>query len=159
MDSGTLLHTFLVLHIVGLVLAGGVSISNLIIFKELWAQYESHNPDSSTVFKTISKLQPLGMAGLMLLILSGISMLATVHWSFLSMRWLQLKLVLVVLIFVNGFTLGRTQALKLAALMSENKKKDEPADVALLRRNFRLFQLTQLSLVLLIVVLSIFKFN
>jgi hypothetical protein len=83
-----------------------------------------------------------------------------VEWAFLSLLWFKTKLSIVVLIFVNGFTMSRIQTLKLQAFLSEEEKSTEcQPDIPRLKRNLQVFHLTQLSLFVLIIIVSVFRFG
>jgi hypothetical protein len=160
MNTQIILPLVLTLHIVGLILAIGVTIANFVTYKNFWTLYDADRQKGLSAFRAYLKLQPYGFLGLGLLILTGITMLWLFQWTFISLLWFKIKLSLVVLIFVNGFTLGMTSTMKLQTLLSEESKPGAPPpDVASIRKTTQAFQLIQLSLFFLIIVLSIFRFN
>ena len=160
MISQTILHTNLVVHIVGISMVLGITIANYVAFKQFWKLYDTNKGQGLSAFQAISKFQIVGITGLLLLILSGIIMLYLFQWTFYELLWFKIKLCLVLLIFINGFTMGRIQTLKLIAFLSEARASSEsPEDIALLKRNLRVFHLTQLMLFFLIIVVSVFRFS
>jgi hypothetical protein len=160
MNTQIILPLTLVLHIIGIVLAMGVTIANFVTYKNFWALYDTDKQKGLAAFNAYLKLQPYGFLGLGLVILSGITMLWFFQWTLISLLWFKIKLALVILIFVNGFTLGMTSTMKLQALLLGDPKTGEPkANIASIRKTARLFQLIQLSLFFLIIVLSIFRFS
>jgi len=158
MASETLYQTVLVLHIMGLITAAGVTVTSYFAFKEFWKLYDTSNPQGLSAFKAMSKLQMVGMFGLILLVLSGVGMLAIVDWEYGSQLWFKVKLILVALIFVNSFTQGRIQTLKLRALIHGQKPVDNN-EVELLKRNLAIFQLSQIAIIALIIICSVYKFT
>ena len=160
MISQTILHTTLVVHIVGISMVLGITIANYVAFKQFWKLYDINKEQGLSAFRAISKFQVVGITGLLLLILSGIIMLYLFQWTFYELLWFKIKLCLVLLIFINGFTMGRIQTLKLMTFLSKVKAPSESTkDIALLKRNLRVFHLTQLMLFFLIIVVSVFRFN
>jgi len=160
MISQTILHTTLVVHIVGISMVLGITIANYVAFKQFWKLYDINKEQGLSAFRAISKFQVVGITGLLLLILSGTIMLYLFQWTFYELLWFKIKLCLVLLIFINGFTMGRIQTLKLIAFLSEARAPSEsPKDIALLKRNLRIFHLTQLLLFFLIIVVSVFRFS
>src|SRR5258705_7356439 len=153
MMSQTILHTALVVHIIGISMILGITIANYVAFKQFWKLYDTHKEQGLSAFQAISKFQIVGITGLLLLILSGTIMLYLFQWTFYELLWFKIKLCLVLLIFINGFTMGRIQTLKLMAFLSGVRATGEsPEDIVLLKRNLRVFHLTQLMLFFLIIV-------
>jgi hypothetical protein len=153
MKTQTLLEFTLFLHFLGFVMGGGTLLGNLVAFKHCWKLFDADRQGGTAAFKVLSRLQIVGMIGILLLIITGVIMLWMLEWTFVSLLWFQIKLALVVLIFVNGFTIGRSQTLKLQSLLSG--EKDRPIDTQKLRANLRVFQSTQLLIFLVIVFLSV----
>jgi hypothetical protein len=155
----TLSKVLLVVHLLALATAMGITLANYVMFRQFWRLLALNKEQGLAAFRAISTLQIFGIVGLLLLILTGIGMLAIYQWTFISLLWFQVKLVLVALLFVNGFSLGRTQSLKLQSLLSSEPASQQPQpDIALLNRNFRIFQLTQLTIFGLIIIASVFRF-
>jgi len=160
MNNQTILNISLVLHLIALSLAMGITIANYVASKQFWKLYDTNKEQGLAAFSSISKFQLFGTIGLLLLIISGITLLYLFQWTFISLLWFKIKLSIVVLIFVNGFTIGRMQTLKLQALLTKEGKSNElQTDTINLRRNLQIFHLTQLSLFILIIVLAVFRFS
>jgi hypothetical protein len=160
MNTQTVLNIALVLHLIAMSMVIGVVIANYITFKQLWGLYDENSESGLSAFRRISKLQVAGMIGLLLLILSGLTMLYLFHWTLVSLFWFRIKLLIVVLILVNGFTMGRIQTVKFQTFLSEKRESGQlRTDTGKLRRNLQIFNLTQLSLFLLVIVFSVFRFN
>lgn len=147
------------LHIFAFVAAIGATLTNLIAYRQFWKIYSRDRLQGISAFSIIQGLQIAGMAGMIVLLLAGIGMLAIAHWSFVELTWFQIKLAVIALIFVNGFTTGRTSTMKLKALVEAGPKGPAEAEVALLKSRVRLFFAIQLALFATIVILSVFRFN
>ena len=156
----TLYQIVKTLHIFGFIVTVGITIANLIAHQQFWKLYRRDQAQGISAFQIVEKLQIAGMVGMIVVLLAGISMLAIMHWSFVTILWFQIKLTLIVLIFVNGVTMGRTSAMKVQALI---KQKQQPSDlhatVDTVQNRTRLFFTTQLILFSTIVVLSVFRFT
>ena len=144
------------LHIIGFATAFGISLATFFAYNRFWQLYEINREQGLSAFKAFTFLQRVGMSGLMLVLLAGISMLALSNWSFVSQLWFQIKLGLIALIFVNGFTLGRTSTIKLDHFI--NQGIYEGHDALKLQANLRRFLLIQILLYVTIIFLSVYRF-
>lgn len=148
------------LHIIGFITAIGVTLATLIAYTQFWKLYDTNNEQGAAAFRSFSQLQTAGMIGLFLALLGGIIMLALAHWSFTALLWFKIKMGLVILILVNGFTLGRTTSLRLSELIAPDHRSDEDArDVQSLRRRLNVFLVLQLGIYAAIIILSVFRFG
>ncbi|HEX8038541.1 MAG TPA: hypothetical protein VF490_05300, partial [Chryseosolibacter sp.] len=96
--------------------------------------------------------------GLLLVLAAGIAMLMLADYSFAAQLWFQIKLVVILLLLVNGFTSGRSAAVRLQSLLSgSNSYPDQ--EVVVLRNSMKRFQTAQLILFAIVVVLSVFRFS
>lgn len=160
MTSAVLFQVFLVLHILGISTAIGITLANMAFYRRFWNLYASNPEQGLPMFRLASTFQILGMAGLFLAILSGISMLLIAHGAFASFLWFRIKMSLVLLLFVNGFTLGRSNSLKINRFLKGKPMEGKrPLTLKSLKRNLNLFQFTQLFLFLIIIILVIFQFR
>ena len=160
MITDTIYPLLLILHLSGMAIAAGITFANFIAYKQFWKLYSINKAQGVLSFRGINKFNLFGMLSLFLTILSGMGMLWMVDWVFVQLLWFEIKLTLVVLLFVNGFTMGRINNEKLANLISiKDDPNPLPDDVDTLKRNLQIFQGTQLILFLLIIILVVFKIN
>ncbi|MBK9729854.1 MAG: hypothetical protein IPO83_00925 [Chitinophagaceae bacterium] len=154
------LQITLTLHLIALAMAIGITLANAISQYQFWKLYDSNKEQGLAAFKATTKFRVFGIIGLMVSILTGLIMLWLLNWSLTALLWFKIKLAIVVLLFVNGFTLGRTTSDKLDAILkSENNTDEVQHETIRLRRNMQLFQLTQLSMFIIIIILAVFRFN
>jgi hypothetical protein len=139
-------------------MAVGVTIANAVASRQFWKLYDANPEHGLAAFKGIKKFQMFGMLGLLLLILSGITMLWLYNWAYGEQLWFKIKMTCILLILVNGFTLGRITTLRLEKLLKQEHVSDAMQDTSRLRRNQTLFHVTQLSLFVLIIMLASFRF-
>ena len=146
---------FKLLHIVGFILGVGVTIAAFLAFKQFWKLYFANPAQGRAAFRAFGALQKFGLIGLLLVLVGGISMLAVADWSYMNLLWFQIKLGLVVLMLVNGFTFGRTAKLQLQAFLQNETAT--PEDGKKLQVKLRRFQILQLCIFASIILLSVFR--
>lgn len=148
---------FKLIHIFGFILGIGVTVSAFLAFTQFWKLYHSNQSQGRAAFRAFAALQKFGMLGLLLVLVGGISMLAIADWSYMNLLWFQIKLGLVVLMLVNGFTFGRVSTLQLQAFLKEEKPTTEAAQE--IQSKLRTFQILQLCIFAGIILLSVFRFT
>jgi len=158
MSSQTIFDLLLVLHLCGMATAIGMTLANLIAFKQFWKLYAINKEQGVLSFRGITKFNLFGMLSLLLVILTGIGLLWVVHWTLAELLWFKIKMTMVLLLLVNGFTLGRINNVKLSKLISEKEKPNPLPDIKNLKRNLQIFQATQLILFLIAIIMVAFKF-
>ena len=107
-----------------------------------------------------AKFPRLLATGIILLLVTGISMMAVTRGVFGEQLWFRIKMVIVVLIIINGLAVGRRQAMKLRRLITtDTGDSDTQQKVKSLRQGIALFHISQLLLFIVIIILSTFRFN
>lgn len=151
-----LLHFFLLFHIVAITLMAGGTVVDFIQTRKFWIFYARDPQQGMLVRKMSDKLPLLIIAGLILLLLSGIGMMAATHGVYGEMLWFRIKIALVLLVILNGIVIGRRLNVRLMRLLNASGSADELNRV---KRNLNLFHISQLTLFFIIFFLSAFKFN
>ncbi len=155
MSTQTLLHLFLTLHLIALTLAVGATTANAFALRQFWKIYDV-NPEHGIVgFKGIRKFQVVGGIGLLLLIISGVVLLALYHFAYGPQLWFRIKMICLLLIFVNALSFGRIASSRLGKLINQGQGE---LDITRLRKSLSLFHVVQLSLFAIIIVLASFRF-
>ena len=148
------------LHIVGFIVAVGVIFCTHVAYIEMWKIFSRSREEGISAFRSYERLQRAGMLGLLVTIVAGIAMLALRDWSLLHSFWFQLKLALIGLIFLNGFTLGRNSTIDLRAFLATGGAGGHTTEeTESLKKRVRFFQLVQISFYVLIIILSVFRIN
>ena len=147
------------LHVLAFIIGIGITLANIIAYNQFWKIYEQDHAQGIAAFTIIRSFLMAGSLSMIVLLLSGIGMLAIAYLSFVQVLWFQIKLGLIALIFVNGFTLGRTSAMKVQALIEGKSSTASPAEVSAIQSRTRLFFSLQLLIFFIIVILSVFRFN
>jgi hypothetical protein len=147
------------LHFIGFIGAIGITLVTFLAYKQFWKLYKKDKEQGLAAFRAFKSLQVVGLIGLALILAAGITMLGILNWNLVHLVWFQIKLGLVLLIFVNGFTLGRVTTLKLQDLIAQNEVSiDSMSDIDKLRKQLQSFQVIQLLIFVLIIFLSVFQF-
>lgn len=160
----TTLYTLgLLLHIIGITLIAGGFIGSAVAERLLWQQLNQSQVATSAMLLPLLKNYPSVIRiGSLLMLVSGLLMLWGVNWLYWGQLWLTLKLILYVLLTLNGALIaGPTQQRLVSLLGSENQSTDSPASlqlaVAPIRQRMNLFLLTEGGMLMLVYVLAIFK--
>jgi uncharacterized membrane protein SirB2 len=160
MNAGQLLHLSLVLHMIGLATVGGSNLVAFVMQGQFWKQYALDKDKGVAIMSATSRIPVITMIGVLLLILSGVSMMAITHGVFGEQFWFRVKIIVLLIIIVNGFTFGRRSNATLKKLITEDTNgNDMTSKLQSTRRQIRIFYFIQLALLVTIFVLSIFKFN
>jgi len=160
MNSGQLLHFSLVFHIIGLTIVGGSTLVAFVVQNQFWKQYEQDAGKAIGVMVANAKVPRITMIGLLLLILSGMSMMIITQGAFGAQLWFKVKMIVMLIIILNAVILSRNSGVMLKRLITKNTNDEETVPVLTAAKwKIRIFYLIQLSLIVTIFVLSVFKFN
>ncbi|MBC9798068.1 hypothetical protein [Sinomicrobium weinanense] len=160
MTTMTLYHMALVIHITGLTTMAGITLGNYVMTRQFWKQYAIDKHRGIAIHQTISRLEILIRIGIGLLILSGISMMALTQGVFGEHTWFRTKMGLLLIIIFNDLIVGRRQRSRLKKLLSEGASdQNEQQKLLKIKANINILYMAQITLFLIIFVLSVFKFN
>lgn len=160
MNTGELLHLSLVLHIIGLTIVGGSNLVAFVMQGQFWKLYEQDKGKGAAVMIATSKVPRITILGLLLLILSGVAMMVITQGAFGGQVWFKIKMSVLLIIIINAVIFGRRSGAALRDLIREDTNgKDMTPELRSMKRRIRAFYLIQLSLLVTIFVLSVFKFN
>ena len=138
----------------------GATVVDTIVQKQFWKQYKYDKQKAAGTIETAAKLARLIPAGFILLLASGIAIMALTHGAYGEQTWLKIKIVLVVIVVVNGIAVGRRIGIKLQRFVAaEITGADATLNILPLKKKLAWFYVTQLLLFLAIFVLGVFKFN
>lgn len=157
MYTQTVRQLLLVLHLCGLTLMVGATITAFVTFRAFIKRLKTEDKGSG-LLKLLTTLAPVKGIGGILLILSGLGLMFITRGVFLQMLWLQLKLVLILLLPLNEILIGNKQLKKLnMAFIANSAEYATVIKMTVPRLN--LFYTFQLILFLGIIVLAVFKFS
>lgn len=150
----------LVTHIAGLAMMAGTTLASYLLMRQFWKQHEIDKPGSAAGLGSVAKISVLLGIGILLLIVSGVTMAIVVKGAYGQQTWFRIKMMLVIIAIINGTIIGRRLAMKLGKTLGEEKAGVSVADRLMkLKGNLNWFYISQLTIFLVIFTLSVFKFN
>lgn len=165
----TLYQIALITHIAGITLMAGTTLVEYLFMKHFWKLYASDRSRAITSNENGFNFHLVVNIGIILLILSGVSMLLIFQGVFAKQIWFQIKIGLIIIIAINGSVVGKRQDVKLKGLMSLEKlnfqqghsheQENLKEDLMKVKNRLDLFYISQLLMFLIIYTLSVFKFN
>jgi uncharacterized membrane protein SirB2 len=156
MSTQTLYNLALVTHILGLTLMAGTTLVDFILTRQFWKQLANDRQKGLGINDATIGFPALFGAGILLLIASGITMMAITHGAYGEQIWFRIKFVFILLIIINGVAVGRRQG---SALRRNLKEENNEVSLAKIKTNLNIFHLSQLAMFITVFVLSVFKFN
>jgi hypothetical protein len=157
MASQLILQGFLLLHIVGIVLFIGTCVTDFVTHNQFWKQYKQDKIMAQAVLQVTAKFPMLMGIGFGIIILSGIGMMAITHGVFGEQLWFRIKFGLIVAIIILRLA-RRKQAIGFRKTLANNEDSNM-LKMQIHKKSLTLFHYIQLTLLLAIIILSVFKFN
>lgn len=136
-----LFSSFILFHIIGLLLFAGLTLVEFIIF----SQFDQDKIKTQMLLNATSKFHVFMRIGIGLIVLTGIGMMAMTGGVFGEQLWFRIKFALVVIIVLSSLIIGRRQRLKIKASLEVSR--------------WSWYHVIQLVLFFAIILLSVFKFN
>jgi len=154
--STTFYNAALVLHIAGITIMAGVSFIDFITFRAFCKAYAADAASGIVLENYLNKLQRYLGIGMLLILISGITMMAKLHEVWGAQLWFRIKMGILLLVIINGLGLRRALGTRLRKLTQGYTAVE---NWGMIKRNFTIVQLVQLILFVIIFTLSVFKFN
>lgn len=158
MAAQTIFQGFLFFHLMGVILFAGTSMIDFITLRQFWKQYGSDRTKAAGVLQGMASFPLLMRIGIIVIILAGVGMMGITHGVFGEQLWFRIKFGLVLILILNYLLVGRRQTSALRKTVEANGA-DSPAQLAKRKVYLDRFQLAQLFLFFIIILLSVFKFN
>lgn len=156
MYTQTVRQLLLVMHLCGLTLMAGTTVTAFVTFRAFIKRLKK-GEEVTGLLKLLTTLAPVKGIGGILLILSGVGLMLITRGVFLQMLWLQLKLFLILLLPLNEILIGNRQLKKLNRAFIENST--DKTVIKTIVPSMTVFYTVQLILFWGIIVLAVFKFN
>jgi hypothetical protein len=157
MTSPTFLQLDLILHITGFTIMGGTILADFVISRRLDKYILSDRPKAITILETTAALGRLIGIGAALLILTGIGMVIIYKGTIAQMLWFKIKMVLVLLVILNGTLVLQRGGKTLRTLLVSNDAGTNDR-ISMLKARLTIFHSLELLLIFIIFVLSILRF-
>jgi hypothetical protein len=158
MNTLILLQICLVAHLIGLTLMAGTTAAECITFKTFRKMPDNEKDKAMGLLKLMEKLSSLMSLGAALLVISGTGLLVITGGVFFHQFWFKVKLVLIVMLILNGFLVGGRQHAILKKTISENGGYFTGKLTAVIS-NLRVFYGVQMAIFCIIIMLAVFKFS
>jgi uncharacterized membrane protein len=150
----------LVLHIVGLATVAGTTLAAFVTRKHFWHQYSQDKQKGFAVMQAVSKLPRVAGLGLLVLIISGVTMVAASRGIYGQQLWFKIKMMVVLLIIATSIFMTRGLERRLHKLVLEDMAKGNVTlQIGTLTSRIGYVQLSLLAFFVVIFVLSVFRFN
>ena len=159
MGTTNLLLTLVALHLISLVVMAGTTLIDFIAWRSFWKlSVLSQTEKAVGALETTASFSRIAGIGAALLVVTGLLMMVITHGVFGEQLWFRIKFALVLLLIANSLFIGRKQNRRLrkiaisgGLLVMDSFEK--------IRKALDRFYLSQLLLFVVIIFLSIFKFN
>lgn len=158
MNTQIFFQVLLILHLTGLALMAGTTVTDYIVFRAFLKPFGKEKERSLNLLDLKKNLSILLAIGAALLILSGTGLFIITDGLFIHQMWFKIKLFLVLALILNGFLVGTRQELKLKNSISKSESNHgKQTNKAIF--NLKIFYIMQMSIFFVIIFLSVFKFN
>ena len=159
----------LFLHIISLIILSGGAVGTLIMELTLWDVALTNTKVAGILAKAYSRFPLFATGGALLLLVSGINLLASSGWAFWGQSWLTVKLMLFVFLFVHPIFTVKPAGARLGKLLQQESMKNDAGKDAIptsedtinqikaLRKVFVRFHIIQFSVLTLLLILATFK--
>lgn len=151
------LHWYLVLHITGFTLMAGTIAADFAINRRLGKYLLTDKSKAMSMLEAAGGFPALIGFGGLLLLTTGIGMVVLFKGTVARMLWFRIKMILVVLVILNGSVVLRRQGGRLKVLLTESSNGGNNQILAL-SRTMSIFHVIELLLFLAIFFLSVFQF-
>jgi len=157
MTSQAFLNLDLVLHITGFTMMAGTILADFAVSRRLDKYIVSDKSKAITILDTTAGFGRLIGIGAGLLILTGLGMVSIFKGGVTQMLWFKIKMVLVLLVILNGTLILQrgSKTLKTLLLSDDPRSNDR---ISALKARLTIFHSLELLLFFIIFVLSILRF-
>jgi hypothetical protein len=153
-----LLPTLLSLHLMALVLMAGTTLVDFITLRSFWRMFEKQREKATGLLDATASYSRMIGIGAAILILTGFGMMFITRGVFGEQLWFRIKFVFVILLVANGLLVGRRLGFRLRKTVS-GAGLINPGTIMQVRKKMFRFHTSQLLIFIIIILLSIFKFN
>jgi hypothetical protein len=116
--SATFYNIALVTHIVGITIMAGTTFIDFVTFRAFCSVFKTDKDKSSVLENYLYKLQRFLGIGMLLILASGIMMMVKLHEVWGAQLWFRIKMVVLLLIIINGLGLRRMVGSKLKSVLA-----------------------------------------
>lgn len=143
----------LAVHLVSLTVLAGGAVGAFVIHGALASTVQRSSSEAGVLAKSMMRYSLTAQLGSLLMLLSGLGLLAARQWADWGHPWLSIKLAIFVVLALNGPLVGRRAGTALGAALANG----EPTSAVGLLRRFTVFHVVQLTGLVVIIVLAVFR--
>lgn len=158
MKTHLLLRILLAFHLTGLTIMAGTTIIDFFTFKTFCRLIDHNDNKALHLIPLMSGYGSFVRAGAAILILTGAGMFLMMKGIWWEQLWFKIKIVLVLLLVLNGILVGNKQGTRLRNMAYEGFP-DLIQRTVHIRANLDRFYVTQLALFFIIILVSAVKFE
>jgi len=156
MNAPLFMRILLALHIMGLVIMAGTTVIDYVTFKTFWKLALSGDRPSG-LLPLMARYGILVRTGGALLLITGIMMLVAGNGVWWQQIWFRIKMLLVVLLVLNGMFVGNKQGHQFREAIAQNAV-DLIDRTTPIKNTLNLFYVVQLTLFLFIILVSVIPY-
>jgi hypothetical protein len=167
----------LLLHLGGITLLAAGTIGGLMLHRAIWRDLASAPAQAAAAVRVGQHFPLMTQSGAVVMLLSGLLLLAARQWVYVGQPWLTVKLSLYALLWLNGLCVARPAARQfgrvlpkwlavhgllpatVAADAAPSGRAEIIAALAQVRRRLTIFHTNQTLGLALIIILAVFKFH
>ena len=175
--SPSLWSLALLLHLGGITLLAAGTIGGLMLHRTIWRDLDDAPAQAAAAVRVGRHFPLMTQAGAVVMLLSGLALLATHQWVYVGQPWLTVKLSLYALLWLNGLFVARPAARQFSRVLPEwlavhdllraavaveaapSSRAEVAAALARVRRRLTIFHANQTLGLALIIILAVFKFH
>jgi hypothetical protein len=157
MNSQTLLNLALIIHISGFTIMAGTIVADYVISRRLSKFLVSDKQKAIAVLDTTSGLGRLIGIGGALLLITGVCMVIIFKGTVSQMLWFKIKMVLVLLVIINGTAVLARGTGRLRKMLEPNSTANN-GQITALKSRLNTFHFLEILLFLIIFILSVVRF-
>ncbi|MEV4884091.1 hypothetical protein MRBLMN1_002603 [Chitinophaga ginsengisegetis] len=154
----SIFHFLLMVHLIALILMVGTTLIDFINYQTFWRLFGRQNERAIGILTATAKFPKLIGIGAGLLVVTGAGMIIFTHGLMAQQLWFRIKIVFVLLLVGNNIFYGARLGIKLRKAIGSNAH-DLIVRVLNLKDKLRTFHIVQLCIILIIIFLSVYKFN
>lgn len=149
----------LLVHITGLAMVAGIVLAGFMANRRFWKIYAADRVRAVAILDLTARF-PVAMGiGMLLLLGSGTMMMAQVHGVYGEQLWFRIKMVMFLLVLVNGILGTRLGKKMKPVLQATTSGENISTSLEPLKGRLNLFYIVQLLLLLAIFACGVLKFT
>ncbi|HLZ85778.1 MAG TPA: hypothetical protein VKQ52_01005 [Puia sp.] len=157
MTQQTFLNLDLVLHITGFTMMAGIILADFAVSRRLNRYLITDKPRAVSIMESVAGFPRLIGIGGAILLVTGIAMVVVFKGVVAQMLWFKIKMVIVLLVALNGSVVLRRNSNRLKLMLQSNDDRQN-GNILALKQRLGVYHGIELLLFLVIFVLSIFRF-